>query len=623
MGKWEQAILVSMAAISLAHADPQMEEITVSAQRNLLGQDLFVPNNVQSIADNEQVSLNRSIADWIERLPGVSFNGQGGLKQSYSVRGFSRWRIRTEVDGVPIITDRRAGSSASFIPPDLLEQATVQRGPGSTLYGSGAMGGVIGLSTTRPMELRVSVASQSDDRQSSATVAMGEKDRYGVVMSYRHANRAHDGQGNALNTGFEQVAGLAKYQKNFGGKQLSLSWLPSYGSNIGKSSATYPQQQITEYPEELHSIARLQLVGDDQWLLRFYHHYQNWETLTERVDERSNLTTYRAHTFGGLFYQSLDYLSGLGRWGVEWVGRRDVSVEDKERDAGGIKRFDRQPIDGDQDTIAVFVNQQWNFDRAQLSGGLRYDHINQSQEGDSRRDSRLNLSAAGLWSLNDRWTLNAELGTGFRFPSLTELYFDGVTPRGTTLGNPDLDPEENRAVQIGVEYKTDGLSFAANTYYNDLENYIERYRVSDDLISYRNLDDAEIEGFEVDLTWQPTGTWTHELSYQWQRGKDSHGNWLADLNPPSWRYMLLWQGNTVGLRSDLSYREAQSDFGEGEQSLPSALIWNASIQSDWGKAWRVSAYVNNILDRQYLGSADENAPFQPGRIVGVRLQWAP
>jgi iron complex outermembrane receptor protein len=623
MRDWQVAVAILLTATVPAVAEPQMEEIRITAQRNLLGQDLYPANNVQSIAGDGQVSLNRTVADWIERLPGVSFNGQGGLLQSYSVRGFSRWRVRTEVDGVPIITDRRAGSSASFIPPDFIDLATVQRGPGSTLYGSGAMGGVISLSSVSPKGLSISAASQSDDQQSSATVAYGEGDTIAGALSYRYANRAHDADGNALNTGFEQVAGLAKLQKDFGGKRLSMSWLPSYGSDIGKSSATYPDQRITDYPEELHSISQLQLVGDDNWLLRFYHHYQDWEARTEQVDERTNLTAYRAHTVGGLFYRSLEYLDGQGRWGLEWVGRRGVSVKDKEFNTQGELLFSQQQIDGDQDNIALFVNHQWNFDQLQLGGGLRYDHIDQSQRDDNRSDDQLNLSASGNWSLDDRWTLSGELGTGFRFPSLTELYFDGVTPRGDTLGNPDLDAEKNRAVQLGLHYSGDGLSIVANTYYNDLEDYIERYRVSGELLSYRNLDDAKIWGYEVELSWQASDRWSHQLSYQWQRGEDGQGDWLADLNPPAWRYLLNWRGEVTGLDSDLTYRESRSDFGEGEQSLSSVLIWNASLHRDWGTAWRVSAYVNNILDRQYLGSADEDSPYQPGRIVGIRLQWTP
>lgn len=70
----------------------------------------------------------RSVADIIVSAPGADINGQGGLFQSYNIRGFSRARIKTEVNGVPIISDRQAGNSISFIPPELIYGVYLQKG---------------------------------------------------------------------------------------------------------------------------------------------------------------------------------------------------------------------------------------------------------------------------------------------------------------------------------------------------------------------------------------------------------------------------------------------------------------------------------------------------------------
>jgi iron complex outermembrane receptor protein len=156
--------------------------VRVVARRNLLGQALSSAVGAEQISAEEQVSLNRTVADWIERLPGVSLNGQGGLLQSYSLRGFSRWRLRTELDGVPIITDRRAGNSAEFVPPELLDSTTVQLGPASALYGSGALGGVVSLSTLGPEGPRVQASGQTGDRQRSLALAAGDPQRYAAAL---------------------------------------------------------------------------------------------------------------------------------------------------------------------------------------------------------------------------------------------------------------------------------------------------------------------------------------------------------------------------------------------------------------------------------------------------------
>ena len=76
-----------------------------------------------------------SIADLVAEAPGVSQNGQGGLFQTYSVRGVSRQRILTLVEGMRIVGERRAGVSASFLDPLLLGSVEVVRGPSSTYWG--------------------------------------------------------------------------------------------------------------------------------------------------------------------------------------------------------------------------------------------------------------------------------------------------------------------------------------------------------------------------------------------------------------------------------------------------------------------------------------------------------
>jgi vitamin B12 transporter len=612
--------LLSVAAATVT-AEP-LEEVYVTAARNLLGQDLSAPAASEVITGLDQVSMNRTVADWMERLPGVSLNGQGGLLQGYSVRGFSRWRLRTEVDGIPIFIDRRAGNSASFIPPDLLRATTVARGPGSGLYGSGAMGGVISLDTVSADHLQVTATGQSGDNQRSIAVLAGKADSYSAGFSYRRADSAEDARGNELNSGFEQMTGLLKGQHKLGGLQLTASWLPSIGEDIGKSSALYPEDRISDYPQQFHSLSRLQLKQGQQWLVQFTHHYQDWDSHTQRVGGRRNETNYLAHTVGGLFYHQADWAQGEGRWGLEWTGRRGVDIEDREFDADGTFVAASQLIDGEQDNLALFANQQWRVGAATFGGGLRYDHVELSNEGVKRSDQNLGLTLNTRWVLSQRWSLDGELASGFRFPELTELYFNGVTPRGDTLGNPDLQPEKNRALQGGLQYDDGRLRAGINAYYNQLQDYIERYRVNDDLRSYRNIDDASIWGYELSLSWHPGERWSHELSYQWQQGEDEHGNTLADLNPPGLRYLLGWDSGWISASSDLSYRESRSGFGSGEQPLSSALIWNARLKRSLGDAWQLELYAANLLDETYRGAADEDAAYQPGRTVGFRVSWA-
>ncbi|EED33746.1 putative TonB-dependent receptor [gamma proteobacterium NOR5-3] len=597
-----------------------LEEVRVIGRRDT-GAALGV-STADLLAFDEQVSLNRTVGDWIEQLPGVSLNGQGGLFQAYSIRGFSRWRIRTEVNGVPIITDRRAGNSASFVPPDLITQVAVEKSASSTLYGSGAMGGVVGLDTRPAQGLSVKAEAANNGEQFSLTALSGRSDGLSAGMSVRRASDADDPTGDSLNTGFEQFAGLLAGHADLGGLSVNYSWIPSLGRDIGKSNALYPEIRSSSYPKEKHSVGQFELRSRGDWFLRAYHHYQDWDADVVRLGERRNVTRYQAHTVGGLFQASTALLRGEGSLGVEWVGRRGVSIDEQEFSSDGQLLFNQQLVDGDEDTLAVFADQQWVGGGLSVSGGLRYDQIEQSSDQRSDSDGQWSASAAIDYTLGDSWSTRAELASGYRFPGLSERYFNGTTPRGEVLGNPDLEAETRQSAEIGVTFEppSSALRGALSLYYSDLENYIERYSISPLLVSYRNLDGASIQGLELDFGLQ-TGPVNHRLSYQWQEGEDDQGNTLADLNPPGFRYFMSWQGQRQGVYSDLSFRPSRDEFGADEQPLDSAWIWNARYTQRVAGNWNAELFVSNILDEDYRSTADDVAPLQPGRTFGLRLEW--
>ena len=100
------------------------EEIAVSASRS---QGSFSPQSAAAsvLTPGASANLPNAVAELVAESPGVSQNGQGGLFQTYSVRGVSRQRILTLVEGMRIVSERRAGVSASFIDPLLLGSVEV------------------------------------------------------------------------------------------------------------------------------------------------------------------------------------------------------------------------------------------------------------------------------------------------------------------------------------------------------------------------------------------------------------------------------------------------------------------------------------------------------------------
>ncbi|MDA8947303.1 TonB-dependent receptor plug domain-containing protein, partial [Luminiphilus sp.] len=106
MSKRYQVVFLSLVAVSSVTQSAVLEEVIVSGTVDPRVSELVTGQGTRSITRQEQISLALSPADLMVAIPGVAASGQGGLFQSYSLRGFGRSRIRTEVSGVPIITDR-------------------------------------------------------------------------------------------------------------------------------------------------------------------------------------------------------------------------------------------------------------------------------------------------------------------------------------------------------------------------------------------------------------------------------------------------------------------------------------------------------------------------------------
>jgi len=600
----------------------KVERIQVSANRNLFNSQNIKTRKVESLNSEQQISLNRSVADWLNQLPGVNMNGQGGLMQSYSIRGLSKARIRTEVDGIPIITDRRAGNSVSFIPTSLFSDVLVQKGASSTLYGSDAMGGVVSLSTISPQELSTSIEQQTNGAQTEISIAYGN-DQLQTGLSYRKAKNSHAANNKELNTQFEQTAGLIKYESNFDDFNTKTNFLVSNTSDIGKSTSQFPEKKITMYPSEIHSLSQFQLSYKESWLVKLYHHYQNWESQVDRIESRQNKTYYQAHTIGSLFYGQHELVNGEGRFGVEWVGRRGVKISEQEYNQNKTLTFSNSLLEGSQDNYSLFLDNHWQLNKFKFMAGLRYDNINQTNllTNTSRQDSKLNSSLSATYLISEKLNFHGEFGTGFRFPTLSELYFNGETPRGTTLGNINLESETSNSFSIDMAYQFDNSQLLISTYTQILDNYIQRYRINSELRSYQNIEKASIKGIEVSYEFQITDNFTHQISFQKQTGTDAANEILADLAPTSWTLASQWFLNNSNILNNFSYKQHKSDFADGEQALKSTLLWDLKWQYNINDQFQISLSANNLLDELYYGSSDEDADFQPGRTFGIALSY--
>jgi hemoglobin/transferrin/lactoferrin receptor protein len=162
-----------------------------------------------SAVTDEQIDrqLARDIRDLVRYEPGVSVSGDAsrfGLS-GFTIRGLGGNRVAIEVDGIPLSDAFAIGSFSNAgrdaVDVDLLKQVEIVRGPGSSLYGSDALAGVVGFVTKDPDDFvspddafyaraKLGLHGVDDGEAVSALVAQGSQ-RWSTLVS-ASVRRGHE-----------------------------------------------------------------------------------------------------------------------------------------------------------------------------------------------------------------------------------------------------------------------------------------------------------------------------------------------------------------------------------------------------------------------------------------------
>jgi vitamin B12 transporter len=155
------------------------------------------------------------------------------------------------------------------------------------------------------------------------------------------------------------------------------------------------------------------------------------------------------------------------RWSVDDESNFGVALDGQRSDIWSLGAED-----------SVDLSAAW-----QLTAGLRYDQ--HSEFGDA-----LSPRAAVSYRMRDGWRLRASGGTGFRAPSVGELYYP-------FSGNPDLDPERSVSFDVGVEKHLPGGRAAISIFWSEFRDLIVY-----DFATGLNFNVGRARSSGVELSWQ-------------------------------------------------------------------------------------------------------------------------
>ncbi|ABO25107.1 TonB-dependent siderophore receptor [Shewanella loihica] len=617
------SILTSLLVLTSSSglAAQSIERITINGNRNATQSPVATTANVNTLNPDDSDSTPTNLARLLHSVPGISFVGQGGLFQTVGLRGMSRWRVPTFIGDIPLYTERRAGTTASFIPPQFLESVNVIKGPSSTYYGSGALGGLVQLNPKHAHNVAASL-TLTDAKYDQQTLEAGNE-QWSVALSRQHAGNSEDVQGNTLYDHFDQQSALIDHHWAFdNGLESDTFYLYSNGDDIGKSSKDYPNKKIVSYPDEQHHLLQWRLTRPHDWSLSLFAHDQSLETETIRPAKRVNTVSNESLDLGGHWVKEWQGGDFNGRWGADYIARRGVKASEFERSLKNDSTSQQQNIDASQDEYALFADASTQLDSWQLVAGMRAARYQQSGEGaEDHSDTAVTGFIGAVYTRGEQQEWKINLGNAYRFPSLTEHYYSGSTGRGTIVANSDLVPEKSTTAELTLTDVYGDFAWQLAAYYSRVSDYIERVSIAEETLSYRNVDSGSIKGLEYRIDWRPSEQFTLGSTGQWIDAVSDEGDRLADAGRNELGVNMEYRWSDFSFSTGYRYLAPVKEPASGELTRDAANLVEAAMRYQITPNLSAKVWSENLTNESYFYSSDELATLARGRQFGITLSY--
>jgi outer membrane receptor protein involved in Fe transport len=657
--KWVVLVVMLLVLVNSARADTedqpkrvhQLDTVVVSTTRTEI--PLFdAPQSVTVLTSEEiMASPFDRVEDIVRSVPGIyNFRHYGlqtnGIVSPLSMRGVGKNRVLLLVDGVPQndnFNNAIAWVGWGYIPKETIERIEIVRGPTSALYGSEGLGGVIHIITKKP-----NLQSQTSIR--------GEGGTAGTIGFHGFHNQKINDLGFMIAGGFEDSDGwymvedpepynIKRYRevkKGLGKVTYDLS--PSSDLSF---AALYFDQDAGQGREFFHNDLQL-----DQYWLNYTQKsetfglkglvYLNRADKTAFQDTANNNYTspFRDEKFKGTYTWGADLQGTLFNWKpvqltfgtafkeANWDYDEDYPGSDRDGGAKGKQQFVSPFANADFRFLdeSLIVNLGARYDWIRTSDGANWDTAASAGKPPYRNDFNSNTEGSftpklGIaWHPDEKTTLRASGGKGFRAPSLFELYKVHVRGGGTYYreANPDLDPEEIWSYDVGAErFLLDNLWGRLTFYQSFAKDYIgDRLIGTGSFAGGRtrfeyqldNISEVDIHGIETELQWYPLNALTLFANYTYNISKvekdDNNaaleGNYLPNDPRHNFHAGIRYQNPDL-INISLIANYYADIYYDNENTLKTSdyFTMDVAVSRRFLDHFTVYANVENIFDKEY------------------------
>jgi vitamin B12 transporter len=580
-------------------------------------------------ADDIEAHQWRTVPDALIEAPGLNLvqtGGPGGLTSVF-IRGANANHTEVIIDGLEVNDPSQNGAfDFGQALASGLARIEVLRGPQSSLYGAEALGGVINILTPDgegPPRFTGSLEGGSFDTLNQSAALTGAQGALHYALSLSHFRSGDTpvtppgllapGEA-AIGDRYDNVTGSAKLGYDVT-RDLSLGLVLRYvdadyrstGENFDVFPAIPDAQQTGQWERQFFARAQARLdVFDGRFSNVLGAAYANFHTVVLAPDDGFG----QAPVIDNADRLKFDWLEAIALTSANTLL---LGVDDT------TDRLIDSPVSASENRVGGFAELQSRPMRGlSVAASARYD-------ADDRFGDKATWRIAPAYTFEATGTvLKASVGTGFKAPTLTELF---VSFPPFFSANANLKPETSTGYDVGFEQPLAGgrARFGATWFHNDIRDLIDTNAAGD---SWANIGRATTYGVESFAAWSPTAALNLRADYTWTiAGDDIHQEELLRRPRNKATVSAAWRA-TRRLRLTASalyvgaWVDGNRDFSiERLMASPYATV-NLAGDYDLGHGLTLFARVDNLLDRRYEEPVGFDKP-GIGAYGGLRVALTP
>lgn len=589
----------------------------------------------------------RNFAQILDSVPGL-FTSSDRNYGYLGIRGFNRpgdytSRVLLLIDNHRLndaVYDQGGAGTEMPIDVDLIDRVEIIKGPGSSLYGTNALFGVVNVITKRGRDLK-------------GTEISGEASSFNTY-------RGRLSYGNKFSNGLEVLLS-GSYSDSEGHREL---FYPAF-SSINNGIARHADRDNLYYYTGKLSYGDFTFTGGHQWRKKnvptaaFGTVFNDNQQLT--VDERTYLDLVYQHEFINqlnvkarlyfdryYYYANLPYdYGGIGTppftlnkdvteadwWGAELTATKRLF--DRHRLTLGTEyrdqfRLDQSNRDINPPTtylddkrrssfVAAYLQDDWAItDHLVLVAGVRHDQYSTFGGTTNPR--------VGLISTWNKTTVKLLYGQAFRAPNPYEQFY--VTGN-TFKANANIKPEKIKTYELVVEqYIGHHLRALGSLYQYNISGLISQTTDPiDSKLFYDNVENITARGaeFMVEGKW-PSGL-EGRVSYAIQTTRNDQMDQMLTNSPQH----LVKTNLIVPVIGDKLFAGFEGRYTSsrltlaGNNASPFYILNLSLFSQQLIKGWELSAHINNLVNQKYgyPGSGEHRQDIidQDGRTFWVKLKY--